>query len=400
MICPSDHTTPLFFYPGKSLHFSPETINHAAGNHSSLFVGDAGQTMQKLQTEPDITESWWTRSSDAKPYVFALLVATGLFLKLVLHYYLRGSLVYTQFFYLIIVIGGIWYEKKVILVALLLGGLQLLVSFLITGTMLFESVVSVAMLVLIAVVVGTIVEQMDLYHERLKEKNLVLNTSQRAFESANKKLNLLSGITRHDILNQLTVLIGYLELSKDLALNPEVLGFVNKELEAADTIRRQIAFTKDYEEIGVHAPEWQNVAESIAPLTRKAQYSGIKFILNVDDLEFYADPMLEKIYGNLIENSLRHGGHVTEIRISQEKFPGGMALLFEDNGEGVPDDEKDRIFDRGFGKNTGLGMFLSREILTITGLSIKEEGTYGRGARFVISAPDGAFRVSDTTPGT
>ncbi|HTY14857.1 MAG TPA: HAMP domain-containing sensor histidine kinase [Methanoregulaceae archaeon] len=347
-----------------------------------------------MQEEPDIPESWWTRSSDAKPYVFALLVATGLLLELALHLYLRMGLVYTQFFYLIIVIGGIWYEKKIILVALLLGGLQLLVSFLITGTMLFESVVSAGMLILVAVVVGTIVEQMDLYHERLRENNQVLKNSQRAFESANKKLNLLSSITRHDILNQLTVLIGYLEISKASPPGPGVNEFIDKELEAAQTIRRQIAFTKDYEEIGVHAPEWQNVSESIEPYIGKEQYRGIRFTRDVDYLELYADPMLEKIYGNLIDNSYRHGGHVTEIRFSFQTCPGRLALFYEDNGDGIPDNEKDRIFDRGFGKNTGLGMFLSREILGITGLSIKEDGTFGRGARFVISAPEGVYRLT------
>jgi signal transduction histidine kinase len=350
--------------------------------------------MEPVQIEPDIPESWWTRSSNAKPYVFAFLVATGLFLELALHLYLRTDLAYTQFFYLIIVVGGIWYEKKIILVALLLGGLQLFVSFLITGTMQFESAVSAGMLILVAVVVGTIVEQMNLYHERLRENNQVLLNSQHAFESANKKLNLLSGITRHDILNQLTVLIGYLDLSKARPPGPDTLEFIDKELEAAHTIRRQIEFTKDYEEIGVHAPEWQNVDESIAHYSGNDRYHGIRFTRDVDYLELFADPMLEKIYGNLIDNSYRHGGHVTEIRFSFQKGPEGLVLFYEDNGDGIPDNEKERIFDRGFGRNTGLGLFLSREILGITGLSIREDGTYGKGARFVISVPEGAFRFT------
>lgn len=356
--------------------------------------------MKPVQDEPDIPESWWTRSSNAKPYVFALLVATGLFLELTLHLFLKMDLAYTQFFYLIIVIGGIWYEKKIILVAILLGGLQLLVSFLITGTMLFESAVSAGMLVLVAIVVGTIVEQMDLYHERLKENNQALLQSQRAFESANKKLNLLSGITRHDILNQLTVLIGYLELSTARISGPDMGEFIEKELEAAHTIRRQIEFTRDYEEIGVHVPLWQNVTESIEIYFGKDQYRGISFRNDVGNLELYADPMLEKIYGNLIDNSFRHGGHVTEIRFSFRIGPAGLTLLYEDNGEGIPDNEKDRIFDRGFGRNTGLGLFLSREILEITQLSIKEEGTFGSGARFAIFAPEGAFRFTGRSDGT
>jgi signal transduction histidine kinase len=66
--------------------------------------------------------------------------------------------------------------------------------------------------------------------------------------------------------------------------------------------------------------------------------------------------------------------------------------VYEDNGAGVADEDKERIFNKGFGKNTGFGLFLSREILGITGLSIKENGQPGKGARFVITVPEGEFR--------
>ena len=53
-----------------------------------------------------------------------------------------------------------------------------------------------------------------------------------------------------------------------------------------------------------------------------------------------------------------------------------------------------RIFERGFGKNTGLGLFLVREILAITGITIRETGTAGTGARFEITVPRGRYRVA------
>jgi signal transduction histidine kinase len=51
---------------------------------------------------------------------------------------------------------------------------------------------------------------------------------------------------------------------------------------------------------------------------------------------------------------------------------------------------------RGFGKNTGLGLFLSREILAITGIMIAEMGEPGKGARFEITEPKGMFRFTST----
>jgi signal transduction histidine kinase len=83
---------------------------------------------------------------------------------------------------------------------------------------------------------------------------------------------------------------------------------------------------------------------------------------------------------------------VTEIAIRSLETPEGLILALEDNGSGVPDNEKERIFRREYFKNTGFGLFLGREILAITGLTISETGTPGNGARFEIFVPKGAYR--------
>jgi len=64
----------------------------------------------------------------------------------------------------------------------------------------------------------------------------------------------------------------------------------------------------------------------------------------------------------------------------------------EDDGDGVASGEKEKIFERGFGKNTGLGLFLSREILSITGIMIRETGVPGKGARFEMTVHEGSLR--------
>jgi signal transduction histidine kinase len=109
-------------------------------------------------------------------------------------------------------------------------------------------------------------------------------------------------------------------------------------------------------------------------------------------VEVYADPSLEKVFYNLIENSLRHGERVTDIEIYSESSSDGINIVIKDNGAGIPDDAKERIFRREYFKNTGFGLFLTREILAITNLSITENGTFGRGAHFVIHTPQGTFR--------
>jgi signal transduction histidine kinase len=68
-------------------------------------------------------------------------------------------------------------------------------------------------------------------------------------------------------------------------------------------------------------------------------------------------------------------------------------VVCEDDGDGVITVEKEKIFERGFGKNTGLGLALAREILAITGITIRETGEPGKGARFEMTVPNGAWRL-------
>ena len=109
--------------------------------------------------------------------------------------------------------------------------------------------------------------------------------------------------------------------------------------------------------------------------------SGIAFADEIEDIEVYADPLLEKVFYNLIDNAIRYGENIGIIRFDYQISDEGLALICEDDGIGIPDNEKERIFERGIGRNTGMGLFLTREILLITGITIRETGqTRLRGA--------------------
>lgn len=214
-----------------------------------------------------------------------------------------------------------------------------------------------------------------------------------ALLSANKKLNLLSSITRHDILNQVQALFFLGEFLKDkVSQDSQGRSDLEKLLRAVETIHRQILFTRDYQDLGITAPAWMNVESVITREKENKIFSDISINVTTGSLEIFADPMFSKVCYNLLENSLRHGEHVTEIRVSFYESKEGGLLVFEDNGAGVPASEKKRIFNQGIGKNTGLGLFLTAEILSITGISIQETGEEGKGARFEISIPAEGFR--------
>jgi len=218
-----------------------------------------------------------------------------------------------------------------------------------------------------------------------------------ALQQALKKLNMLSSITRHDILNQLMGLRLYLELTKEREDDPELLEFLNKGEMSADAIRRQIEFTRYYEDLGVQRPLWQDVPEIFLSVASQLPLGEISVDVQVPNLEVYADPLIEKVFYNLIENSLRHGSGVTTLVLDAEETPDGAVITYQDNGVGIDIKDKGKLFQRGFGKHTGLGLFLSREILSITNISITETGKPGTGVRFEIRVPKGAYRFNGTT---
>lgn len=219
-----------------------------------------------------------------------------------------------------------------------------------------------------------------------------------ALALASRKLNLMSGITRHDILNQLTVLSGSLELALGTITNPEGIAHINRAQKAAVTIQRQIAFTREYEDLGVKTPVWQQVSDIVRSAVSQMAATTITLEIPDDHLEVYADPLLVRVFYNLFDNTRQHGGEVTRISISHRRSDTGLIITIADNGTGISKKDKQHLFERGFGKHTGLGLFLSKEILSITGISIRENGIPGEGARFEIAVPEGSFRFAENGP--
>jgi len=220
--------------------------------------------------------------------------------------------------------------------------------------------------------------------------------AENALALANKKLNLLSSITRHDINNQLMALNAYIELSKDAVDNPaELKEFFDKEQAIADAIASQISFTRDYENLGMQAPVWQNVTAIFRKVITQLPMQNIRVETGDPTLELFADPLLEKVFYNLTDNALRYGGaSMTVIRVTTRKENGALVIAVEDDGCGISIEDKKQLFNKGFGRHTGLGLFLSREILLFTGITITENGEPGRGARFEITVPNGVFRFT------
>jgi len=221
-----------------------------------------------------------------------------------------------------------------------------------------------------------------------------LKISEDALIRANKKLQLLTQVTRHDINNDLSIAYASIDLLKGIIPDtPETDEYVGYLRESIDAINTKIGFTKNYEQMGTQKPLWQSVSSIVKKISEdNPRFSSLKVQDSLGDIEIFADMMLPKVFANLMDNSIRHGKTVSTISLSYQVTRAGCRIVYEDDGVGVSDEAKARIFEPSYSKIHGFGLFLIREILLLTGIEITEEGEKGTGAKFVLHIPQGGYR--------
>ncbi|PWR75872.1 histidine kinase N-terminal 7TM domain-containing protein [Methanospirillum stamsii] len=224
-------------------------------------------------------------------------------------------------------------------------------------------------------------------------KNLMrdLEKSSADIQRTNVKLSLMSGVIRHDIVNELTIILSAFNLI-DPPHDPIEKDLWSGSKEAAQNILKLVRFTREYEEMGLKKPEWIDLWEAV----------DNEGVMVTGDIRFenliprktmiYSDSLIRTVIRNLIDNAIRHGGIMHVIRFSMEKSESGEILICEDDGKGIKDTEKQSIFRRGYGENTGMGLYFIREILSVGEMGITETGKKGCGARFEITIPEDLIR--------
>ncbi|HWQ64625.1 MAG TPA: histidine kinase N-terminal 7TM domain-containing protein, partial [Methanospirillum sp.] len=213
-------------------------------------------------------------------------------------------------------------------------------------------------------------------------------SAERALEIANEKITLLSRLTRHDLSNLVTSLLGYLTLIKEDGRvtidNPHFIACIN----LTEKISQHLQFSHEYHKVGSHDPVWIHLPQVIQSASHDLANDYVQISMNLPQVMIYADPLFRKVIYNLFENAIRHGNSITRILVSSSQSENGdLGLFIEDDGDGIREEEKELIFYHGYGKNSGLGLTMAREILSVTGISITETGIFGQGARFKLIIP-------------
>jgi PAS domain S-box-containing protein len=237
-------------------------------------------------------------------------------------------------------------------------------------------------------------EALNSTEKELRDNYHDLMVSQKALEVARRKLNILNTLTFQDIRTAIFSLTAYFDLIKNAPDDKTVQSYLEKEEVISHSITDSLQFAKNYQDMGLHPPIWQNVEQIFLYAQSHLDFSTLSRTVKLDGLEIYADPLLETVFFHLLKNIIRHGTRATELIIRYEETPDGLVLITEDNGVGIPVHEKEKIFDYRYGRDNGFGLFLVREILTNTDITIRETGEPGKGARFEMLVPDGMWRMA------
>ncbi len=219
---------------------------------------------------------------------------------------------------------------------------------------------------------------------------------QEAVRQVNTKLQIMYGITRHDILNWIMVAVFHCNELNNLLSDEKQRIHLNTIQKATDEMKKLIEFTRQYKDLGTMPPDWQRISDLVKHHDIHELLSRVEWRFELSNLEIYADMLLDRVLYNLIKNSLQHGKNVTVIKMTSQEEAGEMVIWFEDNGGGIAPDSKERIFEKGFepesAEKSRYGLFFIREILSVTGITIIENGGYGVGVRFEIRVPGGKYR--------
>lgn len=212
-------------------------------------------------------------------------------------------------------------------------------------------------------------------------------------ENINLKMDLLFSITRQDILENLAVIMSHLERAQLKNTHDDMQKFFDKTIDSIESIRNQIAYMRALQELGLVSPKWQSVRQAFNDAVRLLPENDLSLRAEVGDLEIFADPLLPRVFFTLLDNSLRNGGtRISSVSLSYRKEDSRIIIVYEDDGHGIPAPEKEKIFSTGCDDCLFPGLFLVREILGFTRITIRENGIYGGGVRFEIEVPADKFR--------
>jgi PAS domain-containing protein/predicted GNAT family acetyltransferase len=221
--------------------------------------------------------------------------------------------------------------------------------------------------------------------------------AEQALKNANDKLSLLSRFSTDHLHTSVDRIIETVDEADARSSDPATNGCFERIRELAWNITRQLFVTESYKDLGTFPQVWIPVQRTLESTRIPMDDGQVSIRIWTTRLEVYADPLFSDVLTHLLENPVRYSnGTVRNVVVTCHEGPDGLDLIFRDDGAGVQADMKEKIFEYDAGRHAGIGLFICRQVAEVSGISIRETGTPGKGAQFVIRVPQGNYRFEGT----
>lgn len=223
-----------------------------------------------------------------------------------------------------------------------------------------------------------------------KVTGIVIDIDER--KETQRREDFLHSLLRHDVGNKIQIVQGYLQLTEEYELPEELEDFLSegkKAIKNAQEIMEKIDVLREVvKEEEIRTMDLCTIFETvISDHLDRLEKSGIELDYQKEEMKVRGGALLEEMFSNLLENSIKHA-ECDKIRISSEIREEEVVVKIEDDGKGIPDEDKENLFQRGYKKGgsagSGLGLYLVKEIAESYGGSVEVKDSSLGGAKFVV----------------
>jgi signal transduction histidine kinase len=218
-------------------------------------------------------------------------------------------------------------------------------------------------------------------------------------EQVNEELEMLNRVVRHDIRNDMAIILGWTEMLDEYIDDAgqehleKILNSSEHVIELTEIARDYVETLSDDAEMDVYPTRLKPLLEKEITLRQEA-YSDAEISVrgSVPDVEVQANEMLSSAFRNLLNNAVQHNDKETPVvEVSVEERADDVRVAVADNGPGVPESQREAIFGKGEkgldSPGTGIGLYLVRTLVEQYGGEVQVEDDDPEGAVFIVTLP-------------
>lgn len=227
-----------------------------------------------------------------------------------------------------------------------------------------------------------------------------LRARERDLETMTRKLEVLNRVVRHDIRNDMAVVTGWLETLEDeleTRTGREAMERVQRTaghvVELTEAARDLVNVVTEEERVDLEPVDLAATVENEVAIARDTfPDAAIAIRGEIPSVTVSATDLLGSVFRNLLSNAVRHNDtDQPTVRVAAERDGASVRVTVEDDGPGVPEAQKWRIFGKGEtgleSGSTGIGLYLVDTLVRQFGGDVWVTDNDPRGAVFVVELP-------------